>query len=88
MNEFAWEMAKGLMPLVIFIFGLIIVLLIIKLIIRKSQNKIDDIKVKNNICPLCGNRLVEKKGRYGKFIGCSRFPKCRYTVDLKEDKNG
>ena len=30
-------------------------------------------------CPKCGNPLVTKYGRYGKFIGCSTFPTCRHT---------
>ncbi len=30
-------------------------------------------------CPECGNALVIRYGRYGKFISCSNFPDCRYT---------
>ena len=30
-------------------------------------------------CPECGNELVIRWGRYGKFISCSSFPACRYT---------
>ena len=30
-------------------------------------------------CPRCGNDLVVRYGRYGKFIACSNFPECRYT---------
>jgi DNA topoisomerase-1 len=30
-------------------------------------------------CPKCGNDLIIRWGRHGKFIGCSNFPKCRYT---------
>jgi DNA topoisomerase-1 len=30
-------------------------------------------------CPDCGNELVIRWGRYGKFISCSSFPACRYT---------
>jgi len=30
-------------------------------------------------CPECGNDLVIRFGRHGKFIGCSTFPQCRYT---------
>jgi len=29
-------------------------------------------------CPLCGKPLVMRYGRYGQFIGCSDFPKCRH----------
>ena len=30
-------------------------------------------------CPESGHPLVVRFGRYGKFIGCSNFPECRYT---------
>jgi DNA topoisomerase-1 len=30
-------------------------------------------------CPECGNPLIIRWGRYGKFIGCSNFPDCRHT---------
>jgi DNA topoisomerase-1 len=30
-------------------------------------------------CPTCGNPLVYRESRYGRFIGCSDFPNCRYT---------
>lgn len=32
------------------------------------------------VCPKCGGKLVERKGQYGEFYGCSNFPKCRYTL--------
>jgi DNA topoisomerase-1 len=33
-------------------------------------------------CPKCGGELLRRKGRYGEFIACSNFPKCKYTTDL------
>lgn len=33
-------------------------------------------------CPLCGNPLVYREGRYGRFIGCSTFPTCRHTEQI------
>lgn len=33
-------------------------------------------------CPKCGKLLVEKKGKYGKFLGCSGFPGCQYTKSV------
>ena len=30
-------------------------------------------------CPTCGEQLVKKHGRFGEFIGCSGYPKCKYT---------
>lgn len=35
-------------------------------------------------CPRCGNALLYRYGRYGKFIGCSNFPECRYTEQILE----
>ena len=31
------------------------------------------------MCPECGHPLIYKYGRFGKFIGCSNFPQCRYS---------
>jgi len=45
-------------------------------------------------CPECGNPLVIRIGRYGKFIACSTFPTCKYTraivekIDMKCPKCG
>jgi hypothetical protein len=33
--------------------------------------------------PGCGGMLREREGRYGKFLGCSNYPKCRYTEKLE-----
>ncbi|MCA9930774.1 MAG: type I DNA topoisomerase, partial [Anaerolineales bacterium] len=33
-------------------------------------------------CPVSGHPLVYREGRYGRFIGCSDFPKCRYTEQI------
>ncbi|MBL7064298.1 MAG: type I DNA topoisomerase [Anaerolineae bacterium] len=30
-------------------------------------------------CPECGQPLIVRWGRYGKFVGCKGFPECRYT---------
>ena len=31
------------------------------------------------ICPKCGEMLVQRDGKYGRFWGCSGYPECRYT---------
>ncbi len=33
-------------------------------------------------CPKCGEELLKRKGRYGEFIACSGFPKCKYTQNV------
>ena len=32
-------------------------------------------------CPQCGRPLLERWGRYGKFLACSGYPECKYTHD-------
>ncbi|MFH1047809.1 MAG: restriction endonuclease [Patescibacteria group bacterium] len=39
------------------------------------------VKQQSDVCPRCGGKLVTRKGSRGEFIGCSCFPKCRYTRD-------
>ena len=29
------------------------------------------------VCELCGHKMLLREGRYGKFLGCSNFPKCK-----------
>lgn len=38
-------------------------------------------------CPECGNELVYRVGRFGKFISCIDFPTCRYTKSENEEEN-
>jgi DNA topoisomerase-1 len=33
-------------------------------------------------CPVCGNALIIKLGRHGKFLACTNYPDCRYTAPL------
>ena len=35
-------------------------------------------------CPKCGQYLVKRNGKYGEFLGCSGYPGCRYTEDIKK----
>ena len=32
-----------------------------------------------NTCPKCGGELIKRNGKYGDFIGCSNYPRCKYT---------
>ena len=36
-------------------------------------------------CPECGSELVLRKGRYGEFIACSNFPKCKYSRNVAKE---
>lgn len=34
------------------------------------------------VCPRCGGKLIKRKGKFGEFLGCENFPKCRFTQNL------
>lgn len=36
-------------------------------------------------CPECGKPLVKKSGKFGEFIACSNYPKCKYKVTEKKE---
>lgn len=38
--------------------------------------------INKGLCPKCGGNLVRRKGRYGDFIGCSSYPKCKFTTKI------
>ncbi len=56
--------------------------------LEKADAAIPKINLKREVepvgrdCPLCGRPLVYREGRYGRFIGCSDFPKCRHTEQI------
>ncbi|MBN2768505.1 MAG: type I DNA topoisomerase [Campylobacterales bacterium] len=36
-------------------------------------------------CPECGGELLLRKGRFGEFVACGNFPKCKYTKNQNEE---
>ena len=58
--------------------------------IKANQVKKEHIKNLKNVynadysklCPKCGGKLVQKSGKYGPFLACSNYPKCRYTRNI------
>ena len=33
-------------------------------------------------CPRCGGKLINKKGKYGEFLGCSNYPNCKFAKNI------
>ena len=50
----------------------------------KLVSKRDLIKETEKICPKCGASLLMRWSRYGKFYGCSNYPKCKYIEKTKK----
>lgn len=40
----------------------------------------------DEVCEKCGTKMVIRSGKFGKFLACPNFPKCKNTRPLEEDK--
>lgn len=34
------------------------------------------------VCPLCGDKMIQRRGKYGLFLGCIQYPACKGTREL------
>ncbi|MFZ3587934.1 type I DNA topoisomerase [Bacillus sp. DJP31] len=54
-----------------------------------AEKEMEEIEIKDEPagedCETCGNEMVYKMGRYGKFMACSNFPECRHTKAIVKD---
>lgn len=47
---------------------------------NKTDIQVESVKENTNgICPKCGGSLTRRRGKFGEFIGCTNYPRCRYT---------
>ncbi|MGC8501687.1 type I DNA topoisomerase [Desulfurella sp.] len=60
-----------------------------RIMLDKAYEDMESIKPKDEptdiICELCGAPMVIRQGRFGKFLACSNYPKCRNTKSLKQE---
>lgn len=54
-----------------------------------AEKEMQEVEIKDEPagedCEQCGNPMVFKMGRYGKFMACSNFPDCRNTKPIVKD---
>ncbi|MCX6050935.1 MAG: type I DNA topoisomerase [Campylobacterales bacterium] len=58
--------------------------------VDEAKDKIVSLKLAQPLgknCPQCGSELLLRSGRFGNFVACSGFPKCKYTEQVDEDGN-
>lgn len=48
---------------------------------EQEKEQVDELTKEK--CPDCGGELALKQSRFGKFIGCSNYPKCKYTKSIE-----
>lgn len=52
---------------------------LLKLIKLAKKDKEEIVINIDNKCSKCGGKMIEKNGKYGKFLGCSNYPDCKNT---------
>lgn len=59
--------------------------------IAKGKTSIASQKLAEKIgetCPNCGGELLKRQGRFGEFIACSNYPKCKYSRNADASAEG
>ena len=60
----------------------------------KAEKQLDGTKIKlpeeetDEVCELCGRKMVVKSGRFGKFLACPGFPECKNTKKIVKKAEG
>ncbi len=56
--------------------------------LKKKYQEVKETKaiLTDKKCPECGKPLVKRLSKYGWFLSCSGFPKCRYKESIKDEK--
>lgn len=56
-----------------------------------AEKEMEKIEIKDEVsdvrCDICGEFMVIKKGRFGKFLACPNYPECKNTKPLKEKES-
>ncbi len=45
-------------------------------------------EVTDQMCPKCGKPLLKRQGKYGEFLGCSGYPKCKTIINIPKEGEG
>ena len=60
--------------------------------LQRATQKLRDIRKEveetDEVCDKCGSGMVIRRGRFGRFMACSAYPKCKNTAELPSSTNG
>lgn len=62
--------------------------------LQTAEKQMEGIRVKvpdeetEEICELCGRKMVIKSGRFGKFLACPGYPECKNTKKIVQKTGG
>jgi len=54
---------------------------------EKGQEVIEEPILSDEKCAKCGSPMAQKTGRFGAFLGCSNYPKCKNIVNIEKSTN-
>ncbi len=44
----------------------------------------DDCEFESTLCNKCNGYMIKRKGKYGDFLGCANYPKCKNSIKIEE----
>lgn len=50
----------------------------------EKEEELAQEKAVGKVCPECGGAMVVKRGRYGLFLACARYPECKGAMPIVE----
>jgi DNA topoisomerase I len=57
--------------------------------LKVADEKIEKVEmvpeISDETCPICGEHLVYKHGRFGRFLACPSYPDCKYTKKVNKE---
>lgn len=62
--------------------------------LTKAEEELKSVHIKvpdvesDQVCELCGKKMVIKSGRFGKFLACPGYPECKNTKPITEEAPG
>ena len=62
--------------------------------LKKAESELDGERIKvpdeesDEVCDLCGRKMVVKMGRFGRFLACPGWPECTFTKPLVVEMPG
>ena len=62
--------------------------------LEDAEKKLDGVRIKvpdeesDEVCDLCGRKMVVKNGRFGRFLACPGFPECTFTKPIVVEMPG
>jgi len=48
----------------------------------EGEIKVTEQETSDEVCDICGSPMVVRRGRYGEFLACSRYPDCKGTRSI------